>query len=241
MATVLDCARLAQAAYTGTAPDGWRVIGNPQLTTGGLWGAFQGYLFAQGNIVVVAFKGTALDTAAAAGDVVADAKLGVGMNTVQFDQAEAFLDDNAGFIPRGATVYVCGHSLGGAIAQIVGNRRRLPFVTFNAPGVGVIAGNLGDMASQTSVGLTARAAGSVLSVVRHPVQAWRDARSLFYRVQGTNVRLSSDPVSMVGIHYGRVATLSYLGLDAHSIATVIRVLMQNPPTALANLEGFTRR
>ena len=144
-------------------------------------------------------------------------------------------------VPDGATVYVCGHGLGGAIAQIVGNRRRLPLVTFNAPGVGVIAGNLGELALQSPLMATLRAAGSALSVLRHPVQAAQDAASLFHRVQGTNVRLATDPVSLIGIHYGRLATLPYSGSDPHGIATMIGVLEDTPTTGLVNLEGFTRR
>ncbi len=241
MATVLDCARLAQAAYGGDLPAGWQPLGQRHQATGGLWGGFQGLAASQGSTVVFAFKGTAPGSVSGVSDITADIKLGAGMNTVQFDQANLYVEQMAAQVPDGATVYVCGHSLGGAIAQIVGNRRRLPLVTFNAPGVGVIAGNLGELALQSPLMATVRAAGSALSVLRHPVQAAQDAASLFHRVQGTNVRLATDPVSLIGIHYGRLATLPYSGSDPHGIATMIGVLEDTPTTGLVNLEGFTRR
>lgn len=241
MATVLDCAKLARAAY-GEVPagGGWASLGENHMAGGGLHGSFQGMAFSQGNTVVFAFKGTAVNARTGPGDLLADLKLGVGMNTVQFDQANSYVAHTMSQVPTGAQVFVCGHSLGGAIAQIVGNRRRLPFVTFNAPGVGVLAGNFRELATQSPVMQVARLAGSVLSVARHPVQASQDAGSLFYQVQGTNVRLSSDPVSAIGVHYGRVATMAYTGLDAHFIDTMIGVLESNPMAGI-NIEGFTRR
>jgi len=243
MATVLDCARLAHAAYGEIpAPAGWKPVGEHHLATGGLYGAFQGMAFAQGDTVVITFKGTAPGSRSEAGDFGADFKLGWGMNTVQFDQANTYVTKVAKHIPMDAKVYLCGHSLGGAIAQIIGNRRRLPFVTFNAPGVGVIVGNVAEVATQSPSMRVVRSIGSVVSMVRHPVQALQDAKSLFYRVQGTNLRLSSDLVSMIGIHYGRVETLPYSGEKAHSIKTVIQQLKESAhKTGGVNLEGFTRR
>lgn len=237
MTTVLDCARLAQAAYdTSPAAEGWTRIGFHEA--GYLqYNAFQGAAFQRGNAVVFAFKGTSPMSRSAAGDLIADLKLGIGMNTVQFDQANRFVADT--LVPPGATVFLCGHSLGGAIAQIVGNRRRLPFVTYNAPGVGVIAGNLEEMADQSAVMAAVRIAGSVVSVFRHPVQAAQDASSLFYRVRGMNVRLSSDIVSQIGIHYGRLTTLPYSGSNAHGIGTVITALEASATGAIgvADLTG----
>jgi hypothetical protein len=200
------------------------------------YNAFQGAAFQRGDSVVFAFKGTSPMSRSAAGDLVADLKLGVGMNTVQFDQANQFVDET--LVPSGAQVFLCGHSLGGAIAQIVGNRRRLPFVTYNAPGVGVIAGNLDELGDQSVVMATLRVAGSLISVFRHPVQAAQDAGSLFYRVRGMNVRLSTDIVSQIGIHYGRISTLPYSGSNAHGIGTVIQVL-EGSATGAIGVAGFT--
>ncbi|MEZ4651829.1 MAG: hypothetical protein R3E97_24135 [Candidatus Eisenbacteria bacterium] len=138
MTTLLECARLCDAVYeTNPSAAGWTRIGFHEA--GYLpQSAFQGAAFQKAGTVVFAFKGTSVASRSAVGDVVADLKLGIGMNTVQFDLAGQFVADT--LIPDGNRVLLTGHSLGGAIAQIVGNRRRLPFVTFNAPGVGVDRG-----------------------------------------------------------------------------------------------------
>jgi putative lipase involved disintegration of autophagic bodies len=65
------------------------------------------------------------------------------MDTCQYRSAIDFVRSVP--IRTGSRVSVCGHSLGGAIAQIVGSRLRLPFATFNAPGVGLISRNLGEV------------------------------------------------------------------------------------------------
>ncbi|MEZ4651830.1 MAG: hypothetical protein R3E97_24140 [Candidatus Eisenbacteria bacterium] len=55
------------------------------------------------------------------------------------------------------------------------------------------------------------------------------------------MHLSTDPVSMIGIHYGRIATLPYSGLlDAHGIGTVIGVLESNATGGIP-AEHLTRR
>jgi hypothetical protein len=238
MATVLDCARLAQAVYdTNPTVSGWTRFAFHQA--GYLqYNAFQGAAFRRDQDVVFAFKGTSPMSRSVVGDLVADLKLGVGMNTVQFDAANSFVGDT--LLPEGVRVFLCGHSLGGAIAQIVGNRRRLPFVTYNAPGVGVIAGNIDELTDQSVVMAGLRLVGSTASVFRHPIQAIQDAGSLFHRVQGTNVRLSSDIVSLIGIHYGQIATLAYSGDDAHGIGTVVQVLQGNAAGSIG-VGDFTRR
>ena len=110
MATVLDCARLARAAYgEDAAGGGWVSQGDNHMAAGGLHGSFQGMAFSQGNTVVFAFKGTALNAHTGVGDVTADVKLSVGMNTVQFDQANTYVAHTLGQVPAGAQVFVCGH------------------------------------------------------------------------------------------------------------------------------------
>ncbi|MDA1012942.1 MAG: hypothetical protein O3A00_00645 [Planctomycetota bacterium] len=100
---------------------------------------FQGALFKKHNEYVFAFRGTE-----SAQDLVTDGKLGIGMATGQFACAAAFMKMNP--IPGAGRVTLCGHSLGGAIAQTIGNREKLRFATFNAPGVGVFSKNLDQMA-----------------------------------------------------------------------------------------------
>jgi hypothetical protein len=133
-------------------------------------------------------------------------------------------------------VSVCGHSLGGAIAQIVGNRLRLPFVTFNAPGVGIISRNVGEVASTVALGtMLTRSLGALSSAAMHPVQAAQDAASLTYRVRGANFRLGKDVVGCIGVHYGRVIEIPYSG-GALDVGTKHRMV-----TVLAALEGSSYR
>ena len=150
------------------------------------------------------------------------------MNTCQYSLAEDFVDDLD--LPTETRVSICGHSLGGAIAQVVGNRQRIPFVTFNAPGVALVSRNWSEVAVSGLVGMAyVRAAGTMASAVRHPLQAVQDLASLFHLARGLNFRLGWDVVGSVGVHYGRVIQIPYSGkaldvLAKHKMATVIEAL-----------------
>lgn len=222
MASMMTYARMADAVYADDpAVDGWTRVGF-DATRGSLTDPFQGAAFRRGNEVVFAFKGTS-----SAGDAVTDAKLGVGMNTHQYARAGEFVSRTP---VEGARVSLTGHSLGGAIAQIIGNRHRLAFVTFNAPGVGLVSRNVGEVAATLGLGTAAlRSAGAAISAIRHPMQAMQDAGSLFYRVRGMNFRVGKDVVGCIGVHYGPVVELAYSGgamdvLTKHRMATVISCL-----------------
>ena len=218
MPTIRDLGLLAEAAYDGatTAP-GWIRINNQAAS--GSFNGFQAATFTRGGETVLAFRGTAQLM-----DVVADLKLGTGMNSTYFAAADTYA---FGFrhLPN---VYVCGHSLGGAIAQVVANRGGFKFATFNAPGVAVLASrNIGD----ATLGMTAvRTAGMVLSAFRHPFQAISDVRATFNTVRGLNVCLQNDVVSKIGVHYGDIARIpgtSANPLTEHGIGTVNSVLTLN--------------
>ena len=227
MAKIMTYAQMADAVYADDPQvDGWGRIGFKRSGTG-LTDAFQGAAFRKGNEVAFAFKGTSN-----ARDLVADAKLAIGMNTAQYSGAETFV--KSVLIPRGCQVVVTGHSLGGAIAQVVGNRQRLAFVTFNAPGVGVMSRNVGEMAASAQLGTMAlRGAGTVLSAFRHPMQAARDLASIFYWVKGVNFRLGKDVVGCTGVHYGKVIEIPYSGgaldlLAKHKMTTMLEELAGSP-------------
>ena len=85
---------------------------------------------------------------------------------------------------------------------------------------------------QATVTLTAvRAAGFIVSALRHPMQAGRDIASAFNVVRGLNVCLENDVVSRIGIHYGNVLRIpgtSANPLTEHGIATMNGVLATNP-------------
>ena len=185
---------------------------------------FQGAIFSRRGVKVVAFRGTAQ-----AMDVVADLKLGTGMNSTYFGLGQQFAS-----LVNGPGVIVTGHSLGGAIAQVVANRTGHVLASFNAPGVGVIVSrNLGE--SNASMNIV-RAGGMLLSSIRHPIQAVSDVRNTFRSVKGVNLCLKNDAVSKIGNHYGQVLRIpgtSINPLTEHSIKTVISVLQQPENAALA--------
>jgi hypothetical protein len=218
MPTIRDLGLLANAVYDGvsTAP-GWLRI-NSQAATGSLDG-FQAATFTRAGETVLAFRGTAQ-----AMDAVADLKLGTGMNSTYFAAADTYA-----FAYRNTpNVYVCGHSLGGAIAQVAANRGGFKFATFNAPGVAVLASrNIAD----ASLPMTAiRTAGMVLSAFRHPFQAISDVRATFNQVRGLNVCLQNDIVSKIGVHYGDIARIpgtSANPLTEHRMTTMNAVLALN--------------
>lgn len=225
MATLLDLARLANAVYerAPTLPLGWtRTEFKP--ASGNLNG-FQAATFLGPGGTVIAFRGTAQTM-----DGIADLKLGTGMNSTYFDAGEEFARRYQG---RPDTV-VTGHSLGGAIAQIVANRGGFVMATFNAPGVGVIASR--NIADSTLPMNAVRTAGMMVSALRHPVQAAKDVRFAFRPVRGVNLCLTGDAVSRIGNHYGavmRIPGTSKGPLTEHRMTTMISVLEQPRNAALA--------
>lgn len=217
MPTVLEMGLMANAVYETTpVVPGWTCLGRRAATR---LNGFQAATFVSGGITVLAFRGTSQ-----AMDVVADLKLGTGMNSTYFADAEDYAFDYQ-HLPN---LYVCGHSLGGAIAQVVGNRRGLKFVTFNAPGVAVVASrNILDASLTMSA---VRTAGMVVSAFRHPMQAMRDMRAAFNTAHGLNLCLQNDAVSKIGLHYGEVLRIpgtSANPLTEHSMNTVLSVLRVN--------------
>ncbi|MFN8177621.1 MAG: hypothetical protein U0167_06830 [bacterium] len=226
MATVMTYAKMSDAVYDDDPQvPGWSRLGFKKSGSG-VTDAFQGAAFRSGADVVFAFKGTSQGR-----DVVADVKLGVGMNTYQYSSAMDFVGSTT--IPPNSQVSVCGHSLGGAIAQIVGNRLRLPFITFNAPGVGLVSRNVGEVAATIGLGTIAlRTLGTVASAAMHPIQAAQDAAALGYRVRGANFRLGQDVVGSIGVHYGKVIVITYSGgamdvLTKHKMTSMIAALQSS--------------
>lgn len=230
-ATLLDLAKLTGAVYSTppTEPAGWRCTSRRLASGGGTWEAMQAAHYTGPGGSVIAFRGTNLSSAAIVGsvqDVVADLLLGTGQNSDYFSAAQEFCRPYAGR----ADVVVCGHSLGGAIAQIIANRMGFRMATFNAPGVGVIASrNFG----QGTLGMTlVRTVGMVGGVVAHPIQAAQDVRHAFRSVQGINIKLQGDAVSAMGVHYGHVQTVRTVvpggALTQHSIDNVIKALEADP-------------
>jgi len=220
MATIRDLGLLADAVYAELpAVQDW-VCPN-HLRASSSWNGFQAATFTRDGLTVIVFRGTAQTM-----DVGADLRLGTGMNTSYFSDGEAYAASAAA---PGDNVYVCGHSLGGAIAQVVANRGGYKMVTFNAPGVAVFASR--NIATTTPLMQVVRMGGALVSTVTNPMQTWRDVRATFRPVRGLNIRLSNDAVSAMGVHYGEVVTIqgpSASPLTEHRMTTMNQVLATNP-------------
>ena len=229
MPTIMSLAKMSQDAYSGKAsvPGAALHKFRPSTRSWREGDGFQGAIFKFEGGFICSFAGT--DDAQ---DVVADAKLFLGMNTSQYSNAKDFLQKSD--IPAGSQIILAGHSLGGAIAQVIGNRLKLPFVTFNAPGVAIASRNAGEMAVAGATGtMAARVGGMVVSAALHPHQALQDMASTFYWVDGVNFRLGKDIVGCTGVHYGKVIEIPYGGgtLDVaakHKIGTVLTALADSP-------------
>lgn len=216
MPTVSELGLLAEAVYDSppTATNGWALL-HFRAASGSLSG-FQAATFQKGSEIAIAFRGTAQPM-----DAAADLKLGTGMNSTYFSNGDDYAHRYRG-VPD---VFLCGHSLGGAIAQIVANRGGFKFATFNAPGVAVVASRNIGSASLTMSAI--RTAGMLASALRHPIQAGQDVAAAFNTVHGVNVCLANDAVSKIGLHYGEVVRIpgtSANPLTEHGIATVNGVL-----------------
>lgn len=220
MPTVSELGALAEAVYDSppTATNNWEMVHFRQAS--GSLSGFQAATFRKGGQIVIAFRGTAQ-----AMDAAADLKLGTGMNSTYFSSG----DDYARQYRDVPNVFLCGHSLGGAIAQVVANRGGFKFATFNAPGVAVVASrNIGSASLTMSV---IRTAGMLASALRHPIQAGQDVAAAFNTVHGLNVCLANDAVSKIGLHYGEIVRIpgtSANPLTEHGIATMNGVLATSP-------------
>jgi pimeloyl-ACP methyl ester carboxylesterase len=224
--TVLDLAEIAGAVYDGVAVGEWKPKSIRKAWEGLLVDGLQAAHYRRGSESVIAFRGTNLSwrLISSAQDLLADLTLGSGMNSGYFRAAENFVSKES----CGPDVVLCGHSLGGAIAQIVGNRMGLRFATFNAPGVAVWASRNISEANPVMLGI--RTVGMIASAVADPFQAGRDVASAMRVARGLNVRLSSDRVSKYGIHYGAVIDVASIApesageLEKHSIKMVVDTL-----------------
>lgn len=148
----ITLAKISQYTYnigkTGQLPsiDGYTLVYPSVSGVGG----FAAYVFGKENVVVIAFRGTEPDIISEKiENYRADASWVIGAifgNTKTFDvemiQAINLVATVHSKYPT-ARIYLTGHSLGGAIAQILGARIGLPTATYNAPGA---ADRLSDIA-----------------------------------------------------------------------------------------------
>lgn len=137
MINVLELARIADDVYLDAShgSGGWhRIVNRP--ANGGKTGFF-GASYRKGNVIVIAFRGS--ETKDFGNDwIVNDGAIICKVFPLpQIREAEAFTASVLATAGHACTIYILGHSLGGALAQVVaGHRSGMTGVTFNAPGMG---------------------------------------------------------------------------------------------------------
>jgi hypothetical protein len=231
MATVGQLAELSNAVYTGDVWGDWKLKQFRPAWRGWLAEGMQAGFYTSSPDHVVAFRGTNLSLLrplAMIQDLTADLVLGAGANTAYYEAAETFVREKMG---RGKALILCGHSLGGAIAQVLGKRLGLRFVTFNAPGVAVLDSPYKKEARRVPDAF--RKAGMVVSALTYPSQTRKDIAAKGAVARGLNVMLRQDPVSNYGLHYGRKEVIesdvpAAYPWTQHYISTVISSLNKYP-------------
>lgn len=183
--TDVELAKLSEAVYTNGAQDlsGFAYI-QSDLGLG-----FGAAAFKRGNEIVVAFRGTDFPSASAdvLKDVAADVSYITGSTPTPAmksyaTQAAAFLAQIQANNP-GLNITVTGHSLGGALAQLVGKVSGFKTVAFDAPGPANLLGSLANELSSAN-NLSGGQSGSI-----------------------STYRLWGDQVSAVGTQLGSLTTL----------------------------------
>jgi hypothetical protein len=158
-------------------------------------------------------------------DIAADMKIGLHVMPNQASSAMKFYrsvvqnDDDF--------VFITGHSLGGALAQVLGYWCNRPFVTFNAPGMASVIG-----AAQWNF--------LKPDVFKRSREAKRTRKS-DGKARGINFRISRDLVGKFGKHVGDVVVLksspafvsNHMGFDR-----VLRDEMVNGQQSLYDVDPF---
>jgi hypothetical protein len=177
---------------------GWDILGNYGENKEGFIGC--AFVAPEGSHTVVAYGGT---DPWSKQDLSADAKIALQMMPTQIFSALNIFEDARNMQRRRGPMCVVGHSLGGALAQVVGTLKVAPFVTFNAPGM---AKNL---------------------VNWRPI--YKGSGKL---ANGMNYRLRNDKIGSFGEHLGAREVLDGEGtigiFDAHSMDTVVHYIWRNP-------------
>lgn len=214
MATLLELALIADAVYGQaeggndsqkelskngwTCPSAMQVNDSSVFSGGSLTSSgFQGRVFQSkdGKEAVIAYKGTKPSQVS---DLVADMKLAMGFVPTQAkDALKATVDWTKQLGNKKFTI--AGHSLGGALAQVVGLQTGINFVTFNAPGMQNQSKGLSS--SQSSTG--------------------KPGKGLNLRTGG-----SFAPIAALGKHIGEVEIFEDAN-SGHSITIFVDYLTQN--------------
>lgn len=138
MATIENYLDIAQACYARQgerdfAPGGWSMQKWEWATWYG--NGYQGGVFEKPDEIIVGFSGTkGGPLSAPVSQNSGNARIGVNVIPNMAGSAFAMVTwarENA----FGRPISICGHSLGGGLAQVVGNWSGLPFISFSGPGM----------------------------------------------------------------------------------------------------------
>lgn len=195
---------------------GWEVYGMGVGEGGSVGGVthnsgFKGCIYKSPREIVVCYKGTG--GGALIRDVLADAKLLMGVVPREASAANNLFNNALRVFGDVLPITIVGHSLGGALTQVVAHWYKVRFVTFNAP----------PMLSSIQ-----KAKINILK----PQQMVRAIRASAAPANlGFNYRLAGDPVSLrvtsVLGHYGDVITIdghSFGVSGAHSMTNFVDFL-----------------
>lgn len=206
MITTKEFARMANAVYELDS-NGHAIAGfvHQRFEEEERWGwtrtDFKGCVYSRESTkeFVVAFQGTVPKKA---GDIASDVQIVLGI-LPQYCSAALRLFEVAKTRFEGYRPYLTGHSLGGAVAQVIGHWMHVPFVTFNAPGM------WGFIQTAKILDWTPDGLYSLMGTFKGTAFDKQRAST------GRNFRNILDPVSAYGSHYGPV-TRFWCG-DLHSM------------------------
>ncbi|KAJ3072158.1 putative lipase atg15 [Podochytrium sp. JEL0797] len=136
-ATVLALARMTSNSYTEPGESGWVDIPPYNLSDRFGWESdgIRGYVFADEarDMVVIALKGTSLAVPFIGGGATSP-KDKLNDNMIYFNLANTIYMAVSLWYPSSKTIWLTGHSLGGALASLVGLTHDLPVFAYEAPG-----------------------------------------------------------------------------------------------------------
>ena len=223
---VSTLADLANAAYSPSVVSIDGYVQNTSLRMTDAVVNFNGEAFQDGDQVVVSLRGTEITSLP---DLIADASW-ISASAPNSTLLQ-YISDAAGLIqdvklayPR-AGITITGHSLGGAIAEILGYATDLPAITFNAPG-------MAQWETNQAVLQLLKLAGTSNTV----------------SPQTVNYRIRGDQVSLAGRQVGQTETLPsqyndnwVTALLNHFMTTVFHNVLQpaTPGIPDAALPGLT--
>ena len=179
--TLLELAQLSEASYGSNETTRFT---KTNITASG--NGFSATAFEDGNQVVVAFSGTDPHNIGIFEDLYADGSFVNGTPTAAFElyvlKAVEFIAKVKQEFPN-SQITLTGHSLGGAVAELIGDSTLYKAISFNAPGAkSLISALSGDL------GIVTNLSGN----------ASKDVKG--YRLWG-------DQISLIGDHIGKTDTI----------------------------------